>query len=212
MNILLIATNTRAQAEPSLGIGYLASYLKKYYPGTDLNIKLMNYMPKDISNILEFSPDIVGLSVLTKQYQPAIEFTRQLKARLNVPVVLGGHHISMAPLSFDPIFDLAVLGEGEQTFLELSQCLEHKKFNQRSLKSINGLLYLDDGDAVTTQSRSLIEPLDQFRILHEICIIWISCWGLTRMCLVNHSVEVLIFLHLEVAHFTVYFAPQVHSG
>ena len=161
MNILLIAANTRAQAEPSLGIGYLASYLRRYHQNSEINIKLMNYFPNDLTKIKEFSPDLVGLSVLTNKYQNAVAFAKKIKTGLDVPIILGGHHISIAPSSFDPIFDIGVMGEGEQTFLELIQCFEKYGLDKKILKTIPGLLYRENGTLVTTPERPLIEPLDR---------------------------------------------------
>lgn len=164
MNILLIAGNTRAQAEPSLGIGYLASYLKKYHTSGVLNIKLMNYFPKDLNKIIEFSPNLIGVSVLTKMYPDAISNVKLIKTKLDVPVVLGGHHISIVPSSFDPVFDLGVIGEGEQTFLELVECFEKNGLDKKAFKNIPGLIYYENGTLVTTPERQLIEPLDRIPV------------------------------------------------
>ncbi len=160
MKILLVAANSRAQAEPSLGIGYLASYLRKYYNGGELEIRLMNYIPKDLTGILNFAPDIVGVSALTNKYHLALEFARKLKIQLSVPIILGGHHISIVPDSLDPIFDLAVMGEGEQTLLEIVEATQKNGFDKHAFKDIKGLLYKEDGKLVTTPARGLIEPLD----------------------------------------------------
>jgi len=160
MKILLIAANNRAQGEPSLGIGYLASYLKKYLPEIGISIKIMNYIPKDLSKIIKFSPDIIGISALTKQYKNAILFAREIKKTLNAPIIIGGHHLSMAPHSFDPVFDLAVLGEGEQTFLEFIKYFARNGLKNDGLGNIKGLMYRKDGKIITTEKRELIEPLD----------------------------------------------------
>jgi anaerobic magnesium-protoporphyrin IX monomethyl ester cyclase len=161
MRILLIAANTRAQAEPSLGIGYLASYLKKY---SDIvfDIKILNYMPTDISKIVRYSPDIIGISALTKQYRSAILFARSIKEHIDVPIILGGHHISIVPESLDKVFDAAVLTEGEQTFLELIEYFYTHGTGKKGLKKIDGLEYFDgSGRRTVTKARSLIEPLDK---------------------------------------------------
>ena len=90
MKILLISANTRAQGAPSLGIAYLANYLRKYLPNIKLDIKLMNYIPKDLSKITKFSPDIIGISTLTNQYKNSIIFAKEIKRSLKAPVIIGG--------------------------------------------------------------------------------------------------------------------------
>jgi anaerobic magnesium-protoporphyrin IX monomethyl ester cyclase len=160
MKLLLIAANSRAQAEPSLGISYLASYLRQY-SHLDLEIKLLNYMPEDISRLIRYSPDLIGLSVLTKQYSNAILFARKLKQSLDVPIIIGGHHISIIPSSLDPAFDAAVIGEGEATFLELVEYISTHRLNKTGMNNIKGLLYFDNSTPVTTAKRPLIHPLDK---------------------------------------------------
>jgi len=161
MKLLLIAANNRAQGEPSLGIGYLAGYLKKYLPEMDLDIKLMNYMPKSLSKVITYSPDIIGLSVLTHQYNSAVKFAKKVKKMLKVLIIIGGHHISLAPWSFNPVFDLAVLGEGEQTLLEFVEYFSKNGVKKEGLRNIKGLMYLENAKRVTTKKRELIANPDE---------------------------------------------------
>ncbi|MBN1827649.1 MAG: B12-binding domain-containing radical SAM protein [Deltaproteobacteria bacterium] len=160
MKLLLVASNSRAQAEPSLGIGYLAGYLKKYWRCSDLDIKILNYIPREFSKIIQFSPDVIGISALTNQYNKAIRFAVEMKEKTNAHVIIGGHHISIAPETFHSAFDAAVLGEGEQTFLEFLEFYKERGFDTAGMKHIKGLLYIDDGKVVATGKRGLIENLD----------------------------------------------------
>lgn len=161
MKILLIAANKRAQAEPSLGIGYLAAYLKKYSK-LKLEIKLLNYMPEDITRIVDYSFDIIGLSVLTKQYYDAIAFAQKLKQRSDTTIIIGGHHISIVPESFNSLFHLACIGEGEQTFLEFVEYFNEHHTDKKGLDKINGLLFFDENmQLIKTQPRQFTLPLDK---------------------------------------------------
>jgi len=155
-----MAAHNRAQGEPSLGISYLASYLKKYST-IKLDIKVMNYIPKDLSKIIQFSPDIVCIGALTKDYKHAITFAKDIKKNLRVPLIIGGHHISMAKESFNPIFDLAIIGEGEQTLLEFVEYFTKNGLKKEGLKDIKGLMYFKGKNKIITGNRELIEPLDR---------------------------------------------------
>lgn len=159
MKILFVAANTRAQGEPTLGLGYIASYLRKYVD-QDLDIRILNYIPKDISRIISFSPDIIGISAMTKQYTAAVRFAARLKQHINTPIIIGGVHITLAPDSFNSAFDLAVMGEGEQTFLEIIQCVLLYGFDKGHLKEIRGVMLDYEGNILESRPRDFIRPLD----------------------------------------------------
>ncbi len=79
------------------------------------------------------------------QTRSAVESCREFRARFpRLPIVWGGYFPSNytdAALNADYV-DFAVRGQGEETFLELLEALRGK----RSLESIRGLSYKDDGD------------------------------------------------------------------
>ncbi len=64
---------------------------------------------------------MVGISSLFSPYhREALACAREIKKRLNVPVLMGGSHVSAAPLSVlsDPSVDFIIRGEGERAFVE----------------------------------------------------------------------------------------------
>jgi len=79
-------------------------------------------------------------------------------------VVVGGIHPSALPQSTlaDGMFDIAVIGEGEQTFLEIvdQYALDGGKLTSTSLREINGIAYKKGKDIAITKERPLIEDID----------------------------------------------------
>jgi radical SAM superfamily enzyme YgiQ (UPF0313 family) len=107
-------------------------------------------------------PDMVGISALSIQYGPAARMARLVKAwRPEVPVVIGGHHFTYMPadtLNREPAFDVGVLGEGEETLLEL--CRAYAQGPTPDFSRIPGLAYRTADGVAFTERRKLIENLD----------------------------------------------------
>ena len=75
-------------------------------------------------------------------------------------VLIGGPHSSVAGeeiLRDVPEIDLAVAGEGEETFTEILEW----RAGRRGLESIKGICYRDGGAIRTNERRPLIEDLDK---------------------------------------------------
>ncbi len=49
---------------------------------------------------------------MTINYQDAIDFASEIKKRKDIPIVIGGVHISTLPTSLKKCFDVGVMGEG----------------------------------------------------------------------------------------------------
>jgi anaerobic magnesium-protoporphyrin IX monomethyl ester cyclase len=89
--------------------------------------------------IQEFSPEVIGLSVMTFQRHTAdriIDLARSLKP--SAKIVVGGYDPSLAPEAYEEMdVDYIVRGEGEITFRELLRALE----SGSGVASICGLSY-----------------------------------------------------------------------
>lgn len=93
-----------------------------------------------VDEIVKAQPLWAGFSVMTgPQTTHSAWMSKKIKAHCNVPVVWGGIHPSLLPQQClqEDYIDLVVIGEGEETAVELSQKLESKKH----LKGILGLGY-----------------------------------------------------------------------
>jgi len=111
------------------------SYLHEYYPYPDASpfCTFHNYyhfgLPfEEIGNsAARERPDLVGISSLfSPYYREALSCAREIRKRLNVPIIMGGSHVSASPLSVlrDPCVDFVIRGEGERPFVEFLKVLE----------------------------------------------------------------------------------------
>ena len=100
----------------------------------------------------------VGISSMTgTQIRHALHLAQMVRdvTADKVPIVWGGPHPSVTPaqtLASDNV-DIVVIGEGDQTLLEIVQALDHKK----SLSTIKGIVYKDGGRLVKTDCRPLLD-------------------------------------------------------
>ncbi len=74
---------------------------------------------------LDFTPDLVGITGVTCEANTVLAIARDIKARFQAPVVVGGHHASCDPHYFrHPCVDFIVVGLGKLSFRELVDALE----------------------------------------------------------------------------------------
>lgn len=157
MKILLRSDQKRGEGLPGLGLGYISAYLKKYCPGLIIDFSF------DREDILEkihsFKPDLIGFTAVTFTYKNIFSLAKTVKENYpSIPLVIGGVHITACPESLPEWVDVAVLGEGEETFLELVKSNQ----SEGRLKNahIKGILFRENGNLINTGTRQLIEPLD----------------------------------------------------
>lgn len=140
----------------SLGLGYLASFLPENIR-KKIDIKIINNQVEE--EIVSFSPDIVGLSCVSQNFNRAKQIARFCKER-NITVIIGKSHISAIPSSLDKNMDVGIIGEGEQTFSEIVELFINKKFTKENLRNIKGIVFHDEDNLVQTEGRPFIENLD----------------------------------------------------
>ena len=118
-----------------------------------------DFSPEEsVSEILAADPAGVGISVYLWNRSQALELARVLKQqRPDLLLFAGGPEITVEPLFFlrAGLFDFAVVGEGERTFVEAMTALK----DGRSVAGIPGVATLGGGDVVL-EKRDLIAPLD----------------------------------------------------
>jgi len=141
---------------PSLGTSYLASYLRKFGDFNDITI--LNAGQSLKANFLK-NFDVIGISSVTQNFNVAKQVAAEAKKGSDPLVLVGGHHITALPNNLTENMDIAVLGEGEQTTLELMQTLEKNGLNK--LFGIAGIAFRSGNNLVVTDKRELIKPLDK---------------------------------------------------
>lgn len=125
-------SSASALGDCSLGLCYLASYARKY--GSKEN----EFEFKIVTNVLEglnsFHPDVVGLGTTTRYFDSIPDLCRKIKEfDKGIKIVLGGHHITAVPDCLPEDADYAVLGEGEQAFLDILEGRAERGNVKRSL-------------------------------------------------------------------------------
>ncbi|MBL7197035.1 MAG: cobalamin-dependent protein [Candidatus Omnitrophica bacterium] len=153
----------RGFLNPPLGLCYLAACLKK--AGHEVRIidsEAEGYMLEDIVKTVKlYLPDLIGITATSPEFINTSLIARALKETSSTPIVLGGAHISIVgkeALEKNSDFDFGVIGEAEQTIVELSKAIEDKA----SFSAIKGLIYRqEDGTVVQTDTRQPMADLDE---------------------------------------------------
>ena len=141
----------------SLGLGYLASYLRRYSQFNQIHI----IEGDGFNKLRQIKPDLIGIYSVTQKFNEVVSLTQVLKSHFpGVPVIVGGHHITALPDTLPECFDVAVLGEGEKTMHELTQVIADGRLNLDSLAKIPGLAFRHDGRVMITAQRDFIHDID----------------------------------------------------
>ncbi|MFZ3077702.1 MAG: radical SAM protein [Candidatus Aenigmatarchaeota archaeon] len=160
MKLALVNLDMKS-GDPPLGLAYIASYARKYGGFKDI---IIVDKEEHLKRLEREKPDIVGISAMTHEFTHANALAKQVREKLGAPVMVGGPHISSIPAHLAPSnFDLGVIGEGEQTILELLQLFEKKgSFEPEDLKKIKGIVFRNvSGGSEQTERRPLIKNLDE---------------------------------------------------
>lgn len=162
LKLVLVYHQMKIQSNsPHFGLLSLAAYVKQKYSFVDVRV-IENHNP--LKQILNFKPDIVGFTGSSIEYKEAISLAHKVKKHSKALLILGGIHISTCPQSFNKIFNIGVIGEGEITLGELLELYKNKKINHRNLNQINGLVYFNKNKLIVTKPRSLIKNIDDLPI------------------------------------------------
>ena len=152
-------TKTVESFLPPLGLGYLASSLRKSFGPDAIKFKIIDdYVEKEIK---KFKPNIVGITSVSQNYNLAKKYAKIVK-KYKLPVIIGGIHITALPSTLTNNMDLAVLGEGEETIVDLFRLfLKNKLLKQKALQKIKGIAFKKNGRLFLTPPRKIIAPLDK---------------------------------------------------
>lgn len=150
-----------SRVEP-LGLCYLAAVAKAAGHSVrihDLCDTAAADEPRMLAELDAFAPDLVGFTAMTSAFGRALELARSVKARRAVPIVCGGWHVSGDPAAvLEPELDFAVVGEGEDTFLEL---LRHLETGAPARSAIEGLAWKEAGELRLNAPRSRLRDLSR---------------------------------------------------
>ena len=111
------------------------------------------------------APLLVGMTIHTPAYEERVCLAKCLRARLpEALLVAGGHHPSAEPahLLRNSDFDVCVIGEGEQTLVDLAQRITQGAVRGRGewLADVRGVVHAQEGRVRRTQPRPLVADVD----------------------------------------------------
>ncbi|MBN3040263.1 MAG: B12-binding domain-containing radical SAM protein [Candidatus Omnitrophica bacterium] len=162
----------KVRSHPSLPLALLSSarLVAKEFKTILIDTRIERSWRRRLRRLLEKKPLCVGLTSITgRQIHYALEISKFIKQFSKVPIIWGGIHASLLPESTleNPNIDILVIGEGEETFLELVKALKEK----RNLKDIAGIWYKERGVLLANKSRPFVDlntlaplPLDIIKI------------------------------------------------
>lgn len=146
-----------------LGIAYLAAVLEQAgHKIKVIDALVENYSADEIVAITKsFQPDFVGFTSETVKIYSTTLLAQKMKQALDVPILLGGAHMTAIPEDavMNDCFDVGVLGEGELTLMELVGRME--KGLPIKDRSIKGIAFKENGKVVITEPRPFIQNLDE---------------------------------------------------
>ncbi len=164
MKILLVYPDLDSVPYLPLGIATLAAVLEeKGHTVTVWDLHAEAWNKKKVQQKISESDtgdfDMVGISVMSHLY-PYAKWLVSLfkKNHPQTPLILGGPLPSTVPeiAIQDMKADFAVVGEGEETLLELVNAIE----GRRTLSSVAGIAYAKNGTVIMTPARPLIKDMD----------------------------------------------------
>jgi anaerobic magnesium-protoporphyrin IX monomethyl ester cyclase len=146
-----------------VGLGYISSVLKKNnYDVTCFNLnhhsgKITDILKKEFSK-MKYDYVLTGTVTGAIGYRNIKEISEATREFSGSKIIIGGGIITSEPeLIFDDVKpDYGVLGEGEETIIELLKSIENKK----DLNEVKGIIFQKDGKTVITETREPIKDLD----------------------------------------------------
>lgn len=157
MKVALINPGAYSTFQPPLSLGYLASCLLEFSPDVSVKIIDENAGEHLQEEVEKYSPDLIGITATTPLMVDAVRVAEEIKKRSSLPIVIGGFHVTALPeLTFKQYkcFDIAILGEGEETFSEVVSLYKNKgAFSPNSLSNVSGLAYRDKSNVLFSKPR-----------------------------------------------------------
>jgi radical SAM superfamily enzyme YgiQ (UPF0313 family) len=123
------------RTSPHLGLAYLAAVSQQR--GDEVRVYDADVEEQAVGEfVAEFRPDLVGITANTPQVKQAWRTAEAIKKVIDIPIVLGGPHVSVESedLDFESLqqdaVNMIVRGEGEDAWIEISNLLETWKRDQ----------------------------------------------------------------------------------
>lgn len=155
---------THESLTPALGLGVLSGYLRsKGVECKIIDLRLPHRSMEDVYRYIdETRPVLVGITGFTTEAPAAAAVAEKIKVRWpHLSIALGGPHATAVPeevLSDYPSIDMCVVGEGEETTLQLLKTLSGQGDD---LSQVRGIAYRTHPSMVkVNKPRPQIDNLD----------------------------------------------------
>lgn len=141
------------RTSPHLALAYLGAVSERR--GDEVRVYDADVEDQPLTEFLrEFRPHLVGITTNTPQAKQAWRTAAAIKQELDIPIVLGGPHVSVTSEDLDfeslrqPPVDMVVRGEGEGPWIEISNRVDsflrdQPEFSARALMAANLDLFRD---------------------------------------------------------------------
>jgi len=169
-DVILVKLEPKSDSDclpPPFGVLYLADALEKI--GFKVRIfheqGTKTALQKLLRTVSTEKPLFVGFSnFTTSPLNIAIKASKEIKKKHNIPIIWGGVHSTIFPEQTlkNDFVDLIVIGEGEETIVELTKSLMNEGLNSKSLASIKGIGFKNNGRIIINEPRPFIKNLDYY--------------------------------------------------
>lgn len=131
---------------PDYGMPLIGTILA--HAGYDVKVYLEHVTPPQWDRILE--SDLICFSSFTSSAGKIFRLAEEIRSKRRIPTVIGGTHATYFPESCLDYCDYVVIGEGDETILELVAVLS----NEQPLDQVRGIAYRAGDRVVRTAPRS----------------------------------------------------------
>lgn len=142
---------------PTLGLLYISAYLKEHRQSVALLDSTFGSKEDWLKQIENEQPEIIAFYTNLMTKINVIENLKAVKAKFpHIKTIVGGPDVTYNLKNYLKTgFDFAVIGEGEQTMLELCEAIQ----NNTSFEQIGGIAYLNESKVTQTDAREKIKQL-----------------------------------------------------
>ena len=149
--------------EQLLGILYIGTLLQKNgFKCKIIDAKVLGLSNSEIiQQIYDFKPKLIGITLVSVSYKATKDLCEKIRnLEFSPRVILGGPHPTSLPKETLAEFnvDAVVIGEGEQTFLEI---VNNLKNNLPLFQNVAGVAYKENGELKFNSSRPINANIDE---------------------------------------------------
>lgn len=166
--VLVLPPHRLKERRYTLGLLYISGYLRdhgydniiienKHLGGENYQYRSKEQSKMDITaEAIRLKPKVLGFTSSTIEINEVIEMNNEIRKQIDTISIIGGPHVTAAPSEvLKSGFDVAIIGEGEETALELVKELNKKN---PDLSLIKGITWKSkDGKIVANQPRDLMD-------------------------------------------------------